>query len=85
MTLSRHAAAHFQQRAIPLFVVDLLERFGSENRCGGADRLFFDKAARKRIERHLGGRRGLRLVERWLNPYAVIGDNGAVITVGHRC
>ena len=84
MNVTRHAAARLQQRAIPPFMVDLLERFGSENRCNGADRLFFDKAARKRIERHLGGRRGLRLVERWLNSYAVVSDDGAIVTVGHR-
>jgi hypothetical protein len=46
--------------------------------------LFFDKAARKRMERHFGGRRGLRLIDRWLNAYAVIGDNGKVVTIGHR-
>ena len=84
MTVTRHAAARMQQRAIPPFIVELLERFGSELRCGGADQLFFDKAARRRLEHHMGGRRSLRHVEPWLNVYLVISDNGRLITVAHR-
>jgi hypothetical protein len=84
MTLTQHAAVRLQQRAIPPYVIEFLERFGTEARCGGADRLFFDKAARKRLERHMGGPRALRHVEPWLNLYVVIGDNGRVITAGHR-
>jgi hypothetical protein len=33
MTRSRHAEVRLQQRAIPPFMVELLERFGSEMRC----------------------------------------------------
>lgn len=84
MSLTRHAVARLQQRAIPPFVVELLERFGSEMRCGGGDELFFDKAARKRVERYMGGARSLRHIEPWLNVYLVIGDHGRVVTVGHR-
>ena len=84
MSLTRHASARLQQRAIPPFALELLERFGAEERCGGAIRLFFDRAARKRVQRHFGGPRGLRSVEHLLNTYAVLGDNGSVITVGHR-
>jgi hypothetical protein len=65
-------------------MVELLERFGSEMRCGKAEKLFFDKAARKRLERHLGGPRSLRHVERWLSLYLVIGDNGNLVTVAYR-
>jgi hypothetical protein len=83
MSLTRHAEVHLQQRAIPPFVVDLLEHCGSTMRCGGADRLFFDKAAKKRLERHLGGARSLRVVEKWLGVYAVFSDDGGVVTVGH--
>jgi hypothetical protein len=84
MSLTRHAEARLQQRAIPPFVIDLLERCGSTMRCGGADRLFFDKAAKKRLERLLGGARSLRVVDKWLGVYAVFNDNGALVTVGHR-
>ena len=82
MSLSRHAEERLQQRAIPPFVVDLLERCGSTMRSGGADLLFFDKAAKKRLQRHLGGARSLRVVEKWLGVYAVFSDNGHVVTVG---
>lgn len=84
MSVTHHAAARLQQRAIPPFIIELLERFGSVMRCGGAEQLFFDKAARKRLERHMGGRRSFRHVEPWLNVYVVIGDNGNLVTVAHR-
>jgi len=79
-----HACRRLQQRAIPPHVVELLERCGSFQRCSQADRLSFDKAAKKRLARYLGGNRALRLIEPWLSVYAIIGDNGRVVTVGHR-
>jgi hypothetical protein len=84
MSLTVHAQERLQQRAIPPFVVDLLHQFGASMRCGGAERLFFDKAARQRLTKHLGGSRGLRAVEAWLSVYLVVGDNGHVITAGHQ-
>lgn len=80
MSLTRHAAVRLQQRAIPAFIIELLEVCGSERRCGGAEKLIFDKAARKRLKRHLGGERSFRIVEPWLNVYAIIGDNGSIVT-----
>lgn len=83
--LSRHAQERLQQRAIPLIIVDLLERFGSSMACGdGVERLFFDKAAIRRVRSHLGGDRGLKLIERWLGIYAVLGHDGHVVTVAHQ-
>jgi hypothetical protein len=82
--LSGHAAVRLQQRGIPAFVIELLETCGSECRCAGADKLFFDTAARKRLKHYLGGERSLRLVERWLNVYAVVGDNGSVVTAARK-
>jgi hypothetical protein len=84
MSQTFHAETRLQQRAIPPFMVELLERFGSEMRCGGADRLFFDKVAIKRLQRHMGGRRSLRHIEPWLNVYIVVGDNGRLVTAAHR-
>lgn len=81
---SQHANQRAQQRAIPPLVVDLLLQFGSPQRCDGANRLSFDKKATKRLRHHLGGDRGLRVVERWLNVYAVIGDNGNIVTIAHK-
>ncbi|UPT99427.1 hypothetical protein J4G48_0015840 [Bradyrhizobium barranii subsp. apii] len=84
MSHTRHAEVRLQQRAIPPFMVELLERFGSEMRCGGADRLFFDKAAVERLRRHMGDRRSLRHIEPWLNLYIIIGDNGRLVTAARR-
>ena len=82
--LTNHAMQRLQQRGIPQMVIELLERFGSSMRCGGAERVFFDKAARRRLQAHLGGARGLRAIEAWLRVYIVIGDNGQIITVAHQ-
>ena len=85
MTLkfTTHAATRLQQRGIPAFVIELLETCGSEQRSGGADKLIFDKAARKRLKHYLGGARGIRMIEPWLKVYAVVGDNGCIITAAH--
>lgn len=84
-SLTAHAEARLQQRAIPPLVLDFLLEYGATMRCGEADRYYFDKAARKRLSRSLGGDRALRLVEPWLDTYAVVGDrNGRIVTTGHR-
>jgi len=77
---SEHAQKRLQQRAIPPFILELLETCGTAQRCGEAEKLVFDKAARKRLKHHLGGARNLKIIEPWLSVYAVIGDNGTVIT-----
>ncbi len=82
--LTRHASRRIQQRAIPVFILDLLERFGAEQRQGKSDHIFFDKCSVRRLKQHFGGSRGLRIIEPWLNIYVVMGDDGSVITVGHR-
>jgi hypothetical protein len=79
-----HAQRRLQQRGIPPLVLDLLEKYGSEMRCGGADRLFFDRAARRRLVADLGRARGMAAVERYRNVYAIVGDNGSIVTVAHR-
>jgi hypothetical protein len=84
ITFTMHAETRVQQRGIPPMVIDLLMQFGSASRCGGAERLMFDKLALRRLRRHLGGDRGLKLIDRWLNVYAIIGDNGQLVTVAHK-
>ncbi len=83
-TNSQHSYARMQQRSIPQVVIDLLEECGSAMRSHGAERLFFDKAARRRLSEKLGKERGIKSIERYLNIYAVIGDNGILITAGRR-
>ncbi|NPU11382.1 hypothetical protein HL666_11465 [Bradyrhizobium sp. 83002] len=79
-----HASCSMQQRAIPYIVVDLLHRYGRSARSHHADVLFFDKAAVRRLTRDMGGPRGLKTIERWLDVYAVIADDGSLITVAHQ-
>ncbi len=82
--VTRHARDRMVQRAVPAFVLDLLHRFGSSFRSHGADRLIFDKAARRRIEGCLGAEGGRRTIEPWLGVYAVIADDGTLITTAHQ-
>jgi hypothetical protein len=81
--LTRHAQERLQQRAIPELAVEMFERFGSSMRHQGADILFFDKPARKRLARAFGGQRASRVLEPWLNSFVCLED-GRVITVARR-
>ena len=81
--MTRHASTRSQQRSIPPFAIEIFERSGAACRHQGADVLFMDKKARKRIAREFGGARTLRFVEPLLNAYAVVED-GRVITLAHR-
>ncbi len=81
--ITRHAAARMQQRVVPPLIVDWLYRYGTENydKHGGVQR-FFDKAARRRMEREFG-HIAVRQMARFLDAYLVEAD-GAVVTVGRR-
>jgi hypothetical protein len=49
----------------------------------GAMIVYFDKKARRRLLKN-SGRVAYRVMEKQLNTYAVVADDGAVITVGRR-
>ena len=83
LAMTLHAQRRLQQRGIPSFVVDLLDQFGAMERCGGADRLYFDKAARRQLSDHFGAKH-LPLFEKWMRVYAVVSDTGYLVTVAHR-
>jgi len=81
--MSKHAAKRSQQRAIAPMVIDLLLQFGSTEKAGdGASRVFFDKAARRRLDAYAGPL--APLLRQHLDLYAVMAANGNVITVAHR-
>ena len=82
-SLSKHANARFQQRSIPPFMVELLEKFGTSKRGIGCEKLYFDKNGRKKIKAYVGGDRFLKSIEKWLRVYLVVSDDGSIITVGH--
>jgi hypothetical protein len=84
MNLTNLAQTRQQQRGIPQVVVDwLLELGATEHTHDGAEILYFDKAARKRLNHYLGGGPLFSRAEEYLDTYAVI-SRGKVITVGHR-
>src|SRR5262245_17519984 len=81
--LTTHARVRMQQRGIPEAALDVLLEHGREaHDHHGAVIVLFDKRSRKALRRRIGD--SFRKVERWLDSYAVVGDDGAVITVGHR-
>ena len=83
MNLSRHAEARLQQRGIPYEAVDAIMCYGSRRRRHGADIYFVDKKSRRSMAQALGTKAYSKL-ERSLNSYLVVGENGSIITAAHR-
>ena len=83
MKMTHHAEARAQQRGIPYAAMDAILAYGRRRRHNGADVYFLDKKSRGRLVRELGDKVYSRL-ERSLNSYLVVGDDGAVITAAHR-
>ncbi|NMG16383.1 hypothetical protein [Aromatoleum bremense] len=83
MRTSEHANIRSQQRAIAPMVIDLLLQFGTAQPAGdGASKVFFDKAARRRVKAYAGSLAGL--LDEHLDVYAVVGSDNTVVTVAHR-
>jgi hypothetical protein len=82
--VTAHARARMQQRGIRSDVLGALLAFGSERHLGGqrCDIAFFDKKARKRLAK--GNPDAVREAEKFIRTYAILGADGAVVTVGHR-
>lgn len=78
-----HATARCQQRSIPAEAVDALMAYGELKRHRGADVYYLDKESRARAARALGRR--YLTIEKALNSYVVVGDDGAIITAAKRC
>ncbi len=83
-TATSHARRRRQKRSIPTFVIEALDEVGSGFRANGAERLIFDKAAIRRMRRLPNGDDRLKAVQRWLGVYAVVGDDGRLVTIAHR-
>lgn len=82
MHMSQHATVRSQQRSISQMQVDLLMQFGTSQPAGdGASKLFFDKAARRRIRAYAGPLAGV--LNEYLDVYAVVSADDKVITAAH--
>lgn len=82
MNMSHHATVRSQQRAIPPLLIDLLLQFGTNEPAGkGATKVFFDKAARRRVKSYAGHLASL--LNEYLDVYAVVGTDDQVITTAH--
>lgn len=82
MKEATHASVRCQQRGIPPFVIDLLFQFGCrEHDHAGVEILYFDRRAKKRIERYVGGL--ICKMSNHLDSYAVVSGE-KLVTVGVR-
>ena len=81
--LSGHARARMQQRGIDRDAIDSILDFGREHHDHhGSVIVMLDRAATRRLARS-GGVEGARL-DGLRGLYAVVGNDGSVVTVGHR-
>ncbi len=84
LQITDHARTRLQQRGVSLTVLDCLFAYGKmAHDHHGAEILFFDHCAKKQVRRNYGERE-FKHLESKLDAYAVIGSDGAVVTVGHR-
>ena len=81
--LTSHARTRMQQRGIRAGALEMLLDYGKVAHVeGGREIVFFDKAARNRLMKQDPS--AARDVERLARTYAILGSDGAVITVGSR-
>jgi hypothetical protein len=81
--LTPHARSGMQQRGIRPEALEALLDFGRTAHVDrGREIVFFDKAARARLARQNPAAAGE--ADRLRRTYAILGSDGAVITVGHR-
>lgn len=81
--MTEHARARCQQRAIPSATLDALIAYGECRRRAGADIYYLTRESRARLAKALGAS-DYRRVEKSLNSYIVLGDDGCVVTAARR-
>lgn len=83
MKLTKHASVRQQQRGIPPIIIDLLLNYGTIEHAGkDATTHYFDKASRRRVMAYAG--RLSSQIEEYLDYFAIVGNDGQVITVAPR-
>jgi hypothetical protein len=82
--LSHHARVRMQQRGVRPELVQWLLQFGSRDYDGkGGQIRYFDDRARRRLFGEIDAE-AMRRVRDHLDSYAVVANDGKVVTVGHR-
>ena len=82
--LTRHAVTRMQQRGIKVETVEILLVCGAEKHDHrGATIRYFDKQSRQRLHDQFGPVQ-LKKIDGQLDAYAVVDEEGLVLTVGHR-
>ena len=80
---THHAEARMQQRGISQQAVDALMAYGEYRRHRGAEVCYFTRQSRSHMLKDMGKSAFLKL-EKALDAYLVVSDDGAIITAGHR-
>ena len=80
---THHAEARMQQRGISHQAVDALMAYGEYRRHRGAEVCYLTKQSRSRMLKDMGKPAFMKL-EKALDAYVVVSDEGAIITAGHR-
>lgn len=82
--ITQHAACRMQQRGIKSEAIEILCTWGArEYDHHGATVLYFDKSARQRARKEYG-RDQYNRIEGQLDIYAVLANDGSIVTIGHR-
>jgi hypothetical protein len=84
IALSPHARARMQQRCISPAAIEVLLDFGRMRHVhsDGRELVYFDKKARAQLLK--ANPAAARAIDRLGRTYAVLADDGCVVTVGHR-
>ena len=83
MGLTKHARQRIHQRGLSTEAVDAILAYGTRRRHRGADIYYLDKKSRRRLAGAFGRERYSKL-ERALDSYVVVSDDGAIVTAAHR-
>ena len=82
--LIAHAQVRAQQRGVPPLILEWLVEYGAtQPDQHGAELRYFDHAARRRLSRAVG-HKVVDLLGQLLDMYAVMSNDGVVITTGYR-